>query len=233
MKDTTFEPTAASGAAVPDRRFAEIDTFVLFNVTPAPDEAVQETFNRLPDDQYLKGPYAFRKRAFARGRLSPEGIAWDSRTDFFQSRCINEYAGDIERVFAPADAEIRNYIWRTLQCPSYRRGLGDAEYDFGLHQLRILCDATYQGFPVPEGYHQDGFDFVSIHSFQRFNVNGGRSYLRAGATDGPRIHEHDLLHGEVLVFNDRRLFHYASPISCREPGPGHRDICVLTFACVR
>ena len=214
-------------------RFADLDTFVVFEATPPPREEVVASFAGLADDGYLQGPFVFRKRAFARGVLSPDGIQWDSGTEFFQSRDLNEYAGDVQRVFAPAGEAVREYIWKVLQSPRYRRGLGDAQYHLGLHQIRIICDDGHEGYPVPEGYHQDGFEFVAMHSFQRANVDGGTSYLREGTKEGPCIHEHDLVQGEVLVFNDRRLFHYATPIRNRLPGPGHRDICVLTFSRMR
>ncbi|HVF71765.1 MAG TPA: 2OG-Fe dioxygenase family protein [Chthoniobacterales bacterium] len=210
--------------------FNDLATFAVCLATPAPTSAVLQTFFQLPDDSFLHGQFAFRKRVFARGILSPDGIEWDSGTDFFQPRAINEYAGGIKRVFAPAGDMIRDYIWEVLQSPFYRSGLGDGRYHFGLHQIRIICDDRHEGHPVPEGYHQDGFDFVAIHSFQRFNVKGGMSSLRDGTKDGPCLFERDLVQGEILLFNDRRLFHYASPVTIAEPGIGHRDICVLTFS---
>lgn len=216
-----------------DVRFSDLETFVLFKATPLPTDDVLDSFTELADDEYLEGSFIFRKRAFARGVLSPDGIEWVPETDFFQPRQTNAYAGDIRRVFASAGNAIRNYIWQVLQGPSYRKGLGEGRYHFGLHQLRIVCDDLHKGYPVPEGYHQDGFDFVGLHSFQRANVDGGTSYLREGGKDGPCIHEHDLGHGEILVFNDRRLYHYASPVVSKRAGPGHRDICVLTFSQMR
>jgi hypothetical protein len=211
-------------------RFADLQTFTLSVATPGPASAVLQTFFELPDDSFLKSQFPFRKRVYARGVLSTQGIEWDTGTDFFQPRAINQYAGGIKRVFAPAGDLIREYVWRVLQSPFYKNGLGEGRYHFGLHQLRILCDDQHEGHPVPEGYHQDGFDFVAIHSFQRSNIKGGESSLRDGAGDGPCIFERDLAPGEILLFNDRRLFHYASPVTIGEPGFGYRDICVLTFS---
>lgn len=213
--------------------FADLQTFAVCAATPAPTSAVLQTFFELPDDSFLKGQFAFRKRVYARGILSADGVEWDTGTDFFQPRAINEYAGGIKRVFAPAGDTIREYIWQVLQSPFYRSGLGDGRYHFGLHQIRIVCDDQHEGHPVPEGYHQDGFDFVAIHSFQRSNIKGGGSSLRGGTKDGPCVFERDLAQGEILLFNDRRLFHYASPVTNVEPGFGYRDICVLTFSQIR
>lgn len=222
--------SASAAASETSVKFGDMETFVVSVATPSPTTDVLTSFGQLPDDQFLKGEFAFRKRAYARGVLSPHGIEWDSGTDFFQPRAINEYAGGVKRVFAPAGVTIREYIWQVLQSAFYRSGLRDERYHFGLHQIRIVCDDQHEGHPVPEGYHQDGFDFVAIHNFQRANIKGGRSYLREGSKDGPCVFERDLAQGEILLFNDRRLFHYATPVTNAEPGIGYRDICVLTFS---
>lgn len=229
MTIRTTAPTS-DVAAEPVGRFVHMDTFVLSLTTPAPSAEVLASFGELPDDQFLKGEFVFRKRAYARGILTPESIEWDSGTDFFQPRAINTYAGGVKRVFAPAGVPIRDHVWQVLQSAFYRHGLGAARYHFGLHQIRIVCDNRHEGCPVPEGFHQDGFDFVALHNFRRSNITGGGSFLRDGSKDGPCVFEHDLLPGEALVFNDRRLFHYATPITNVEPGTGYRDICVLTFS---
>jgi hypothetical protein len=216
-----------------EMRFFDLERFVVSTAVPPPPTEALASFSELPDDEYLQGGYRFRKRVYARGILSLEGIEWNPRTDFFQPQALNEYAGGIKRVFPPAGIPIREYLWRVLQSPFYRSGLGDGRYHFGLHQIRIVCDDLHEGHPVPEGYHQDGFDFVAIHNFERANIRGGGSYLREGSKDGPCVFEHDLASGEILLFNDRRLFHYARPVNSVAPGTGHRDICVLTFSMIQ
>lgn len=228
--------TIASASRAPSEtnvKFGDMKTFVVSMAGLLPTKEVLESFSALPNDKFLQGQFVFRKRAYARGVLSPHGIEWDSSTDFCQPRRINDYAGGIKRVFAPAGVAIRKYIQELLQSAFYRSGLGDERYHFGLHQIRIVCEDLHEGYPVPEGYHQDGFDFVCIHNFRRANIKGGGSYLRDGSKDGPCIFEHDLAKGEMLLFNDRRLFHYATPITNVESGIGYRDICVLTFSQMR
>ena len=232
MITRTLAP-ASRAASETNVKFSDLETFVVSVAASPPATEVLASFGQLPDDQFLKGEFVFRKRAYARGVLSPNGIEWDSSTEFFQPQALNEYAGGVKRVFAPAGVTIREYIWQALQSAVYRSGLGEEQYHFGLHQIRIVCDDLHEGHPVPEGYHQDGFDFVGIHNFRRANVKGGGSYLRDGSKDGPCILEHDLAEGEILLFNDRRLFHYATPITNVESGIGYRDICVLTFSLMR
>ena len=233
MINKTAESASQSGSEKKGVRFIDLNTFVVSMAMPSPTKNVLESFSTLPDDEFLQGQYAFRTRVYARGVLSPHGIQWDPETDFFQPRALNEYAGGIKRVFAPAGIAIRQYVWQVLQCPFYRTGLGDEHYHFGLHQIRIVCDDLHDGYPVPEGYHQDGFDFVAIQNFRKANIEGGESYLRDGSKERPCVLDHDLAPDEILVFNDRRLFHYATPVTNVEPGIGYRDICVLTFSQIR
>jgi hypothetical protein len=227
------QPSEAEISAKPISTFVDMDRFQVSNVDPKPAPELLETFEHLSDDRYLKGNWIFRKRAYARGLLSPAGIEWNSGTDFFQPRAINDFAGDIRRIFEPAGEAIREYVWHTFQSPFYRMGLGRDTYELGLHQIRIVCDEDHEGHPVPEGFHQDGFDVVVIQSYQRQNITGGKSFLREDSKDGPCILERDLQPGEILAFNDRRLFHYADPIQSESSGPGYRDLCVMTFLRVR
>jgi len=211
-------------------RFMDMRRFSVAMVDLMPDPQVLRSFDALPDDRFLRGHWPFRKRAYSRGLLSSNGIMWTAGTDFFQSRSINEFAGGIKRVFEPTGELIRDYVWHTMQSPFYRAGLADDTYEFGLHQIRIVCDSEHEGHPVPEGFHQDGFDVVVIQSFQRHNVSGGKSFLREGSKDGLCILERDLEPGEVLAFNDRRLFHYATPITPESQGMGYCDLCVMTLS---
>jgi len=214
-------------------RFLDMDRFMVSALDPKPGVDVLRTFDDLPVDRYLQGSWAFRRRAYSRGLLTAAGIKWESGTDFFQPSSINEFAGNIKRIFDPAGEEIREYVWRTFQSPFFRTGLGAETYDLGLHQIRIVCDEEHEGHPVPEGFHQDGFDVVVIQSYQRKNITGGTSYLREASKEGPCILERDLQPGEAMAFNDRRLFHYANPVRTVSPGPGYRDMCVMTLALVR
>ena len=209
--------------------FDELETF--FTTTmPSPSKSVLQTFDDLKDDQYLReAEWPFRKRSYARGVLTTVGIKWNSGTDFYQPDSLNEYAGNVKRIFEPACLEIKNFIESLMLSSFYTELINNHSYNFGLHQIRTITDDDHEGFPVPEGYHQDGFDFVIIISFQNHNVQGGRCYLRKGSKEGPCVLDQEMHMNDVLIFNDRRFFHYASPIRPKISGLGYRDRCVLTF----
>jgi hypothetical protein len=102
-------------------------------------------------------------------------------------------------------------------------------YEIGVHQIRIVCEGLKIGYPVPEGPHQDGFDYVAIYCINVFNAAGGVSSLYAGSKDGEMVYRGTLKAGDGLIVDDRKVFHYTSPIAASDGGFGFRDICVVTF----
>jgi hypothetical protein len=211
-------------------RLKDLETFNPFSF-PGPDQDVLATFETLEEDQFLKdGAWPFRRRGFVRGHLHEGVIEWKEDYTFLQSRAVNGYMGDVVRQFAPACPEIREYIGGLLtNNPFHRDFLADASWSFGLHQIRILADGKHAGFPAPEGVHQDGFDFIGVHCIRRQNIRGAVSHMREGAADGPMLLEGVLEPGQGVFFNDRTLFHHATPIEAISDEGGHRDVVVVTF----
>jgi len=221
MLNTQLEPQVQT--------FDELETFITTTML-SPSTFVLRTFDDLKDDQYLQeGDGLFRKRSYARGVLTTDGINWNNGTDFYQPTSLNEYAGNVTRVFEPACAEIKEFMESLMASSFYNNLINRRSYNFGLHQIRTITDDDHEGYPVPEGFHQDGFEFVIILSFQNHNVKGGRCYLREGSKEGPCVLDQEMNANDVLIFNDRRFFHYASPIRPKISGLGYRDRCVLTF----
>ena len=193
--------------------FDELKTYFISKI-PTPSRSILRTFDDLKDDQFLPdSSWNFRKRSYAKGFLSIDGIKWMDQTDFCQSSTINQYVGDVNRVFDPACTEIKNFIESLMLSKLFVELINNHSYNFGLHQIRTITNDENEGYPVPEGFHQDGFDFVIIISFYNYNVKGGRCYLREGSKEGPCVLDQEMNANDVLIFNDRRFFHYASPIN--------------------
>jgi hypothetical protein len=100
--------------------------------------------------------------------------------------------------------------------------------EVGVHQIRTTCSPEISGNPAPEGIHQDGTNFIGIYSINRTNIEGGKTQLYAKKSENP-IFDKALAAGELLLVNDRRLFHYTTPICPEGDGEGTRDVFVLTF----
>ena len=214
-----------------NNKIGTFDTIEFLELKRLPESIeLLASFNRLENDPYLKTEWCFRKRSFTKGVIyKEEDIVWNDDTSFFQASEINSYAGGIYRQFAPAEPILRDYTQKVLNTGVYKSLRGDDKFEIGVHQIRIVCNDDNPGFPVPEGFHQDGMDYISILCIGLHNVVGGVSLLRADKKDGKCVLESNLGPYTGLVFNDRKYFHYATPIFPKESKLGFRDIIVTTF----
>jgi histidine decarboxylase len=106
-----------------------------------------------------------------------------------------------------------------------------------VHQIRVQINNDEETItPVPEGIHQDGYNFVALMCINRHNILGGINKLYS-LDYNDIIQEHEeilstiLKPGEMLFFNDRKVKHFVSNInrSCKDKTDlAYRDILVLT-----
>ena len=94
--------------------------------------------------------------------------------------------------------------------------------------MRILCSDYIKGDPAPEGRHKDGFDVIGIFCARRVKVNGGISELFVGKEDEDAILEKMLEENELLVVNDREVYHNATKLEPIDLELGYRDVFVFT-----
>jgi hypothetical protein len=192
-----------------------------------PSKELKSSFEALPDDKYVKGDFVFRKRRFAKCVLKNDNFTWLEDDDFFQSKSINPYLGDVERKYDELEPTIKNDlqngILKKISALFY-----DKELHFGIHQMRTIANDTYSAKPAPEGIHQDGFDFVAIYGVQESNVNGAVNILVNNEDRNEVILEKRLTAGDLCIFNDRDLAHYVTPFTPKYPGLALRDVLVFT-----
>ena len=79
-----------------------------------------------------------------------------------------------------------------------------------------------------EGRHKDGFDYIGIFCARRNNVNGAYSELFLNKDDKEPILEKMLEENEMLVVNDREVFHNATKLEPVDLELGYRDVFVFT-----
>jgi hypothetical protein len=102
-------------------------------------------------------------------------------------------------------------------------------FHVGVNQIRVVADDDHMGSPAP-GLHQDGYDYSCHLNVTRRNVSGGTSLISKSRAPEDLVLEHNLQPGEFVFFNDRAMFHTASPV-CRKIG-GHlawRDMLIFDF----
>jgi hypothetical protein len=189
-------------------------------------EAFRPFFEGLPVDPNIKGNY--RLRRLSRFRITEDGFVKMPHGYLFQSKEYNPLVGDIKREFAELDGILveldmfRALIQTFRDFCALRPGA-----EVGVHQIRTTCSPEISGNPAPEGIHRDGTDFVGIYSINRTNIQGGKTQLYTRKSDDPVFDK--ILHpGEFVLINDRRFFHYTTPVCPEGEGEGTRDVFVLT-----
>ena len=194
-----------------------------------PKQTVLTTFDDLKDDPYLRGGFAFRKRSYSTGQFSKGNLDWAAHSSFFQSVDINDYAGGISREFPPMSETFKSFVQQLLFDDQHQKLVAEKHYNLGAHQIRIICEKDNPGFPVPEGPHQDGFDFVGLYCLSVVQADGGETQLFKYKKDGDCVYKRTMSSGEGVMLNDKTIFHYTSPINLTYGEVGYRDICVITF----
>lgn len=202
--------------------------FTNFKLNKKINKEILKKFDDLKNDKFLKSKWIFRKRSFAKAKILKSKIIWQKQTSFFQAKKNNKYIGGVKRNFYPMSKEIRRYIEEIILNFFEKNLISSNKIFLGAHAIRIVCNKRNYGYPVPEGFHHDGFDYVSIISVNKSEIKGGKSYLK-NAKSNKIVFEKTMKNNEVLFFNDKKLMHYASPIKLVKGRIGFRDVIVLTF----
>jgi hypothetical protein len=160
-------------------------------------------------------------------------IRYQWRDDFFDvtehdTITITDRAGidgkrDHRRIEFLRDREAQNMIGAFLSL--IPPGLRQPESTFGVNLFRTFTD-------VVSGPHRDYERFIILYVLDRVG-DGAESYLydipAAGETIGDPLFWQQLNPGQILIFEDKRFLHGATPVLA-PPGEasGRRDVVVCT-----
>ena len=187
---------------------------------------LQPSFNRLPGTSHADG--GFRLRRYSIVHVFDSGVEKLPPRPFMQTSDINEFQGDVARMFEDIEPETVQTPGFHAMCRTFRDlyQLSD-DNDIEIHQIRIQADD--QSVQVaPEGVHQDGFDYIAIVSVGRDNIEGGDFKVFRHKTSAP-LFSLPLMPGEMAALDDRALWHYAEPIiPVNHAQSGTMDVFVLT-----
>jgi hypothetical protein len=225
--------------ALADRGFAWIPR-AAWSLGPSlePDwQRLTEDWDHLELDRYLQGGGKFRLRRYGRYSWSPadDALAALPYEPYFQPEDENAYAGGIVREFAPllpgtVDNPFLHALVRTifewLPVAAARQG---KTWEVRVHQIRIVASPERPGLPAPEGVHQDGTDFLTLHLVRRRNIVGGESTIYD--LDRKPLHQGTLREAlDSLILEDPRVLHGVTPVhSADGRTPGTRDLLGLDF----
>ena len=200
-------------------------------------EHLRDDWHHLELDRYLKDGATFRRRRYGRYYWSPveDALLPLPNEAYFQPQDENNYAGGIVREFAPLRAEsvhnpfLAELVRLTFGClplPIEKQG---KIWEVRVHQIRIVASAHEMGEPTPEGIHQDGTDFLTLHLVRRDNVTGAESTIYD--LDRRPIYSVTLREPlDSFIIEDPRVMHGVTPIHPVDPGsPGNRDLFGIDF----
>tara|TARA_B100000780_G_C21124153_1_gene455718 strand:+ start:2733 stop:3368 length:636 start_codon:yes stop_codon:yes gene_type:complete len=191
-----------------------------------------KSFNRLPADPYEKSKgfhFRFRKYSKVVINIKSKEINFIKNTYFYQEKKTNRFAGGKKRVFKEIDRKNLIDFIDLFKVNFNKLFNQEARLEIGFHQLRIKCSKDFVGYPVPEGWHKDGFNYVAIINFQSSNISGGISRIKNGLNKDD-AYSALLQKGDYILINDKKFFHYTDPINIDGNGKnGFRDTLVITI----
>lgn len=193
---------------------------------------LQESWERLPRDGYLRDGGSYRARRHGcfvqsphRGEIEPV-----PHRPHWQPTSYNALHGGLTRWFEPLEPALATAAaWRGLL-----RSVGEVfgelrpvvRWHIEAHQFRIDT-AGGLGRPTPEGAHRDGVDFVAVILVRRRHVRGGETRVfDAHGSAGVRFTMQEPW--TFLLMDDARVIHETTPIQA-QGGEGARDTLVLTY----
>lgn len=193
-------------------------------------EIIIKSFRFLPPDRYEKSKgFYFRFRKFSKIIIKDKKINQLIDTNFFQKKKINRYVGGIKRKFEPIDEKIRLLMIDMFNKNFYSL-VNSRNFEVGFHQLRIRCSKDFVGYPVPEGWHKDGYDYVILINYGSYNIQGGITRIKERIDQNNDTFSTFLKKGEFLFINDKKYFHYTDPINVNKKfSKGSRDTLVITI----
>ena len=145
---------------------------------------------------------------------------------FFQSSYYNSYLGEKYRNYSNIDINLLNDISFQNIIKLFIQQIPYKVNFLTIHQIRVNTNVNSTNL-VPEGIHQDGYNYIGIFIINLFNIIGGDSKIYDNNKN--IIFEKKLNENQMIFINDRKLFHSVNNISSNDSKSiGYRDIFVLT-----
>jgi hypothetical protein len=200
-------------------------------------QRLSDDWDRLEPDRFLRDGAKFRLRRYGRFSWSPAEDTLAALPDepYFQPQDENPYAGGVARSFAPlAPATVQNpflhaLVRSTFACLPLAASRQNKTWEVRIHQIRVVASPDAPGLPAPEGIHQDGTDFLTLHLVRRRNIVGGETTIY-GVNRQPLWNHtlHEAL--DSLILEDPRVLHGVTPVHSADAQTlGVRDMLGIDF----
>jgi len=154
-----------------------------------------------------------------------------------QSIKYNPVHGDMRREYPRiSDSIIDSEDFHTLLI-HYATFFGWSDAMVLVQFQRVDCLTSRVGLPAVEGFHQDGNRHVGMLIVNRNNITAGSGVSQYVMDDNGKktdelIFNKALSPGQLIYWNDKRVWHYGSELKVEDPGlnggRGIRDIIIIS-----
>jgi hypothetical protein len=190
---------------------------------------IQSGFRHIPRDTYVHDGTRFKD--IARFLVGNGRVTKSRHGPLFHPTNSGSYGGLTERLYSEVpDNEIGGLV-EPIEIFAHAAGIA-AEQEILLQRQRVTIGPNGISLTVREGPHQDGVKKLALLCVNRANIKGGISliYDKNRTVTFAGILEP----GEMLLIDDAKIWHDASPIQRLDPScPGHRDILIITSPACR
>lgn len=193
-------------------------------------QALENSWDRLAPDQYLKDGGRYRYRRHGSYEVDASGMKVVAHRAHWQPLSYNALHGGMHRWFEPVEERVADQpAWQSLinflaKVASDMHGA--QTWYVEAHQFRIDTEGGI-GRPTPEGAHRDGVHLVAVFMVGRHHIKGGETRVFDMNTPvGQRFTLSEPW--SVLLLDDERVIHETTPIQ-PEGERGWRDTLVVTL----
>ncbi len=202
-------------------------------------ESFREDWEHLELDKHLKNGAKFRYRRFNYFYYHPkqQDLHLLPFEAFFQPLEDNNYAGGINREFAPLRETtaknrfmqelIKFSFWQTPESKDEK--LIDEPWKVEVHQVRVVASENENGEPTPEGIHRDGGESGFVYLINRQNASNAVSSVY---TNDRKIITRFTLSNpmDTMMFLDPHLLHSVSALTSKDSAHlAIRDVFLFGF----
>jgi hypothetical protein len=205
-------------------RYSDFNTYIRGRLPAELVRDLKTHFEDLEPDviDYKRNGFQSRSRRFGAFAFDGGDFRHDpsSRRHFNKPKCFHARYDECQPAHLTEGSLVTGVYGALLQAvlatSPIKRG---NDYLFGVNLVRVRADDEHMGAPAP-GLHQDGYDYSCHINVSRENVSGGTSILAVAPSPDTVVVECNLTPGEFVFFNDRTMYHTASPVTPR--CGGHR-----------
>ena len=201
-------------------------------VEPELLDEIKGSFNDLPETDHVDGKYRLRKYSKVEACSDGDGgleLRALKDNEFNQSKDYNKHQGGMARKFANIDTQvIESRAIREMIRAFFDACKIEGDQKFDIHQMRVKClgGATQLS---PEGWHQDGYDYIAVIGVDRNNIIGGEMLLSTSKVDAPFL-QATIDTGTLVIVDDSYLWHNGRSIQpIDDDKPAWMDALIFTL----